>query len=55
LLTQTLIVHLLRTAKVPVLQSRAAKPLVICTMTFMAVGFVISFIPPIANARRWFD
>ncbi|TKA58160.1 hypothetical protein B0A49_12139 [Cryomyces minteri] len=49
LLTQTLIVHLLRTAKVPVLQSRAARPLVLSTLVIMVVGFAIPFIPPFAN------
>ncbi|KAK5235553.1 hypothetical protein LTR16_012626, partial [Cryomyces antarcticus] len=35
LLTQTLIVHLLRTAKIPVLQSRAVRPLVLSTLVIM--------------------
>jgi Mg2+-importing ATPase len=46
LLTQTLIVHLLRTAKIPVLQSRAAPCLVFATCAVMAVGFAIPWIPP---------
>lgn len=50
LLTQTLIVHLLRTAKVPVLQSRASRILVASTVTIMLVGFTIPWIEPIANA-----
>jgi Mg2+-importing ATPase len=50
LLTQTLIVHLLRTAKIPVIQSRAARPLVFSTATIMMIGLVIPYIPPIANA-----
>jgi Mg2+-importing ATPase len=50
LLTQTLIVHLLRTAKIPVFQSRAAKVLVCSTISVMAVGFSIPFIPPFASA-----
>ena len=49
LLTQTLIVHLLRTARIPVFQSRAAKVLVASTVTIMCVGFAIPFIPPFAN------
>src|ERR1700733_11919944 len=39
LLTQTLIVHLLRTAKIPVFQSRAARVLVASTVTIMLIGF----------------
>lgn len=50
LLTQTLIVHLLRTAKIPVFQSRAAKVVVFSTLSVMAIGFSIPFIPPFANA-----
>lgn len=50
LLTQTLIVHLLRTAKIPVFQSRAAKILVFSTVTIMVVGLVIPYIPGVANA-----
>jgi P-type Mg2+ transporter len=38
LLTQTLVVHLLRTPKVPFLQSRASLPLMGMTLTIMAVG-----------------
>ncbi|OAA36069.1 magnesium-translocating P-type ATPase family protein [Metarhizium rileyi] len=47
LLTQTLIVHLLRTAKVPFIQSRAAKPLALSTGAIMIIGFVLPWIPPI--------
>ena len=53
LLTQTLIVHLLRTAKVPVFQSRAAKVLVTTTVTIMLVGFLLPYIPPIAHALEF--
>ncbi|KAF4333906.1 magnesium-translocating P-type ATPase [Fusarium beomiforme] len=45
LLTQTLIVHLLRTAKVPFIQSRAAPILVFSTASIMAIGFVLPWIP----------
>ncbi|KAG6007375.1 hypothetical protein E4U21_006079 [Claviceps maximensis] len=47
LLTQTLIVHLLRTAKLPFVQSRAALPLALSTGAIMIIGFVITWIPPI--------
>jgi Mg2+-importing ATPase len=50
LLTQTLIVHLLRTAKIPVFQSRAAKVVVASTVGIMLVGFSIPFIHPIAES-----
>lgn len=49
LLTQTLIVHLLRTAKVPVVQSRAAPGLVASTCAVMAVGFTIPWVPPLRD------
>lgn len=52
LLTQTLIVHLLRTAKIPGFQSRATRILVASTVTIMILGFSIPFIPPLANALQ---
>lgn len=50
LLTQTLIVHLLRTARIPIFQSRAAGVLVISTIAIMIVGIAIPYIRPIADA-----
>ena len=50
LLTQTLIVHLLRTAKIPVFQRRAAHVLVFTTVTIIIVGFVIPYIPRLQHA-----
>lgn len=50
LLTQTLIVHLLRTDKFPVVQSRAARPLVFSTCAIMLIGFCIPYIPPLRDA-----
>ncbi len=38
LLTQTLVVHMLRTPKLPFVQSRAAAPLMAMTLAIMAVG-----------------
>jgi Mg2+-importing ATPase len=38
LLTQTLIVHMIRTPKLPVLQSRAAAALTVMTLSIMALG-----------------
>ena len=48
LLTQTLIVHMIRTAKIPFIQSRAATPLLVMSGIIMAVGI---FLPmgPLAN------
>jgi Mg2+-importing ATPase len=43
LLTQTLIVHMIRTAKVPLLQSRAATPVLLLTSLIMFVGIVLPF------------
>jgi Mg2+-importing ATPase len=45
LLSQTLIIHLIRTARVPFLQSVAALPLVLLTVAIMAVGVAIPFTP----------
>ena len=38
LLTQTLVVHMVRTPKIPFVQSRAAAPLMVMTLAIMAVG-----------------
>ncbi len=38
LLTQTLIVHMIRTAKIPFIQSRAATPLLVMTVVIMCIG-----------------
>ena len=48
LLTQTLIVHMIRTPKIPFVESRAAWPLLVMTLIIMAVGI---FLPmgPIAS------
>jgi Mg2+-importing ATPase len=45
LLTQTLIVHMIRTPKVPFLQSRAAMPLLVMTAIIMAVGIFLPMGP----------
>lgn len=50
LLTQTIIVHLLRTAKVPVLQSRAAPPLVVSTTAIAVIGIVLPYLPGLSEA-----
>ncbi|MDH7592983.1 MAG: magnesium-translocating P-type ATPase [Methanomicrobiales archaeon] len=43
LLTQTLIVHMIRTRHIPFVQSRASWPLLFLTGTIMAVGITIPF------------
>jgi Mg2+-importing ATPase len=45
LLTQTLIVHMIRTPKIPFLQSRAAMPLLVMTAIIMAVGIFLPMGP----------
>jgi Mg2+-importing ATPase len=41
LLSQTLIVHLIRTQKIPFVQSRAAWPMIIMTVAIMAGGILL--------------
>lgn len=43
LLSQTLIVHMIRTKKIPFLQSRATWPVMLTTVTIMAIGIAIPF------------
>ncbi|MBX3394423.1 MAG: magnesium-translocating P-type ATPase [Phycisphaerae bacterium] len=43
LLTQTLIIYVIRTRKIPFLQSRASWPLMVTTTCIMAVGLAIPF------------
>jgi Mg2+-importing ATPase len=43
LLTQTLIIHIIRTAKVPFLQSRASAALITTSLVIAAAGIVIPF------------
>ena len=45
LLTQTLIIHVIRTNKIPFLQSRASWPLIAMTAAIMAIGVLIPFTP----------
>jgi Mg2+-importing ATPase len=43
LLSQTLIVHMIRTRKIPFFQSRASCSVMLATLTIMAVGIIIPF------------
>ncbi|EPT8922749.1 magnesium-translocating P-type ATPase, partial [Cronobacter dublinensis] len=45
LLSQTLVVHMLRTRNIPFIQSRAALPVLVTTFIVMAVGVAIPFSP----------
>jgi len=45
LLTQTLIIHVIRTNKIPFIQSSAAWPLTLTTLAIMAVGIWLPFSP----------
>ena len=45
LLSQTLVVHMIRTQKIPFVQSRAATPVIVLTVVVMAAGIAIPFSP----------
>ncbi|MBF0492888.1 MAG: magnesium-translocating P-type ATPase [Deltaproteobacteria bacterium] len=45
LLTQTLIIHVIRTNRIPFLQSRPSWPLMVMSVSIMAVGVAIPFSP----------
>lgn len=45
LLSQTLIVHMIRTRRIPFLQSRASRPVMLTTFSIMAIGIMIPFTP----------
>lgn len=45
LLSQTLIVHMIRTRRIPFIQSRAAWPLMVMTLVVMVVGICLPFSP----------
>ncbi|MGZ3272504.1 MAG: magnesium-translocating P-type ATPase [Caulobacteraceae bacterium] len=49
LLTQTLIIHIIRTTKVPFFQSRASAPLIVTTLIICAIGIWLPF-SPLADA-----
>ncbi len=46
LISQTLIIHMIRTPKLPFVQSRAARPVVLLTSAVMAAGVLIPFTGP---------
>lgn len=51
LLSQTLIVHMIRTRKIPFIQSWAAAPVVALTSIIMLIGIVLPFTPFAAALR----
>jgi len=53
LMTQTLIVYIIRTAKIPFFQSRPSLPMLLVTLTIMAVAIYLPF-SPIASVLGFF-
>jgi Mg2+-importing ATPase len=45
LMTQTLIIHIIRTARIPFVESRASTPLILTTLVIVAIGSVIPYTP----------
>jgi Mg2+-importing ATPase len=45
ILTQTLIIHIIRTAKIPFIESRASAPLIATTLIICAIGIALPFSP----------
>jgi P-type Mg2+ transporter len=48
LMTQTLIIHVIRTNKIPFVQSRASRPLTLTTISIMALGMWLPYSPAAA-------
>lgn len=51
LLSQTLIIHMIRTRKIPFIQSWAAQPVIALTTLIMAIGIILPF-SPLAHAFK---
>jgi len=51
-MTQTLIIHVIRTNKIPFLQSRASRTLTLTTLSIMAFGMWLPY-SPAASALRF--
>ncbi len=54
LLTQTLVIHVIRTQRIPFLQSRASPALLATTATIMAIGVYLPF-SPLASALHFVE
>lgn len=52
LMTQTLIIHVIRTKKIPILQARASVPLTLTTLAIMGVGAYLPY-SPLASMLRF--
>jgi Mg2+-importing ATPase len=52
LLTQTFIVHMIRTPKIPFIQSRASNVVITMTLVIVSVGLAVPYIPGI---NTWID
>jgi len=50
LCTQTFIIHVIRTGKVPFIESRASTALIATSLLIVTAGFVVVFAPPLADA-----
>ena len=50
LLTQTLIIHVIRTNKIPFVQSRASWPVIVMGLLIMAIGIALPFSPSVATS-----
>ena len=53
IITQTLIVHVIRTRKIPFIQSTASPALFLSTLSIISIGSVIPYIPPVASILEW--
>ena len=53
LLTQTLIIHIIRTAKIPFFQSHASPALIATTVIICAIGIALPFTPVVADALKF--
>ncbi len=53
LLTQTLIIHIIRTAKIPFLESRASPALIATTLVICVVGIALPYTPITAEASEF--
>jgi len=53
ILTQTLIIHIIRTAKIPFFQSHASPALIVTTVIICAISIALPFTPVIADALKF--
>jgi Mg2+-importing ATPase len=52
ILSQTLMVHILRTSKIPLVQNHCARSVYISTILISVLGVLIVYIPPVATALQ---